>query len=234
MLEREYNQLPKQNRKVYDLVLKMCGGNISRFAAEIGTSNQVINRLFKIDSRRGKYPSVSRDVQGLCIAKYDLPHSYFTDDDKPAPQTSPYYDNATIEGGFGTGDGREVFTLDNAAGSVALPDMPTGADTPYIKVHGRSMVNPTDPEHSIPDGAMIALRPANHTALNEIHWGEVYAFLTDDGAMVKKVLPSTIEGNIVCASLNEQEGYSPFELPASKIIGGLYYVAGVVYAKRWK
>lgn len=234
MLEREYNQLPKQNRKVYDLVLKMCGGNISRFAAEIGTSNQVINRLFKIDSRRGKYPSVSRDVQGLCIAKYDLPHSYFTDDDKPTPQTSPYYDNATIEGGYGTGDGREVFTLDNAAGAVALPDMPLGADTPYIKVHGRSMVNPTDPEHSIPDGAMIALRPANHTALNEIHWGEVYAFLTEDGAMVKKVLPSTIEGNIVCASLNEQEGYSPFELPASKIIGGLYYVAGVVYAKRWK
>lgn len=234
MLEKDYKQLPKENRRLYDLVMRYADGNVSRFANDIGSTPQGINRIFKLDPRRGKYPQVSGEIQRLVISRYELPHNYFTQDEQPMVNTSPYYDNATIEGGMGIGDGREMFTLDNAAGSIALPDMPTGADTPYIKVHGRSMVNPTDPEHSIPDGAMIALRPANHTALNEIHWGEVYAFLTDDGAMVKKVLPSTIEGNIVCASLNEQEGYSPFELPASKIIGGLYYVAGVVYAKRWK
>ena len=234
MLEREYKQLPKANRRIYDLVIKFADGNVSKFASDIGSTPQGISRLFRIDPRRGKFPNVSQEIQASCIRTYELPHNYFTNDDKPLVETSPYYDNATIEGGYGTGDGQEVFALDNAAGSVALPDMPLGADTPYIKVHGRSMVNPADPEHSIPDGAMIALRPANHTELNEIHWGEVYAFLTEDGAMVKKVLPSTIEGNIVCASFNEQEGYSPFELPASKIIGGLYYVAGVVYAKRWK
>ena len=234
MLEREYNQLPRVNKRLYDLVLKFGSGNISRFAGEIGITSQAINRLFKLDAKRGKYPSVSQEIQRLCIQTFDLPHSYFTDEDRPLTATSPFYDNATIEGGHGTGDGSEIFSLDNATGSVVLPDMPVGADTPYIKVHGRSMVNPTDPEHSIPDGALIALRPANHNAINEIHWGEVYAFLTDDGAMVKKLLPSQLEGNIVCASLNENEGYVPFELPTSKIIGGLYYVAGVVYAKRWK
>ena len=234
MLEKDYKQLPKENRRLYDLVMRYADGNVSRFAADIGSTPQGINRIFKLDPRRGKYPQVSGEIQRLVINRYELPHNYFKQDESPVVNTSPYYDNATIEGGHGTGNGQEVFALNNAAGAVALPDMPLGADTPYIKVHGRSMVNPADPEHSIPDGAMIALRPANHTELNEIHWGKVYAFLTEDGAMVKKVLPSTIEGNIVCASFNEQEGYSPFELPASKIIGGLYYVAGVVYAKRWK
>ena len=236
MDSNEYIQLPTANKRLYDLILLKTGGNMSKFGELCDVTPQLIHRLFKIDPRRGKYPAISGEIQKKIIQTFSLANSYFTAPAKEELQVgcSPYFENATIEGGFGTGDGTESFSLENSAGVVNLPNMPIGTDIPYIKVHGRSMINPADPEHSIPDGAMLALRPANHTALNEIHWGEVYAFLTDEGAMVKKILPSEIEGNIVCASFNEGEGFMPFELPTSRIIGQLYYVAGVAWAKRWR
>lgn len=144
---------------------------------------------------------------------------------------SPFFDNATIEGGHGIGNGNEQFLSRMASAKVVLPNMPIGENIPYIQVHGRSMVNHKDPEHSIPDGAMIALQEANPP----IHWGEVYAFMTNDGPVVKKIQPSEVDGCISCVSFNTEEGYFPYEQLVNDIVGGkMYYVVGVVSAKRWK
>ena len=53
-----YEELPVANKKVYDLVQHYTDGNISMFAEYIGVTQQVLERIFRIDKRNGKYPKV--------------------------------------------------------------------------------------------------------------------------------------------------------------------------------
>lgn len=138
---------------------------------------------------------------------------------------SPYFDMSTIEGGKGAGNGNESFSLSNAAGYMYVPGLPNGDNIPYIQVHGNSMLNRSDQSHSIPEGSWIALSECTSTA---IHWGEVYAFMTYDGPIVKKLMPSEKDGCVSCVSFNVEDGYLPFDQPTSEIIGKLYKVVGVV------
>lgn len=55
--------LPPLNQRIKDLIGAECNGNISVFARKLGLdSSQIINRLFKIDKRSGKYPTPSTDI----------------------------------------------------------------------------------------------------------------------------------------------------------------------------
>lgn len=54
-----YDELPVQNKNIYDLVQEKSDGNVSVFADTIGVKRQVLERIFKKDKRNGKYPSVS-------------------------------------------------------------------------------------------------------------------------------------------------------------------------------
>jgi hypothetical protein len=92
------------------------------------------------------------------------------------------------------------------------------------------MVNRRDPAHSIPEGAWIGIQPSQSSV---IRWGEVYAVMTTDGPVVKKLMPSEREGYITCVSFNEEDGYLPYELPTNEIIQPLYKVVAVITAQRW-
>lgn len=225
----------KQRLIIY---LKEKGIGQKKFEISAGLSNGYINNLKSTPSVTmlpkilGACPDINKEW--LLTGVGDM---LVHDDNDEAPGTakgSPYFDLNTIEGGVGIGDGTEAFCADMAAGNVVLPDMPIGSDIPYIKVHGRSMINHKNPEHSIPSGSLIALKPANFSSLSNIHWGEVYAFMTTSGPVVKKVIPSDTPGCIKCVSFNEEEQYYPYDQPIDEIIGGMYYVLGVVYAQRWK
>ena len=136
----------------------------------------------------------------------------------------------TIQGGIGHGTGAEQMTKANAVGVMAVPGVPIGEGTPYIQVRGSSMVNRRDPAHSIPEGAWIGIQPSQSSV---IRWGEVYAVMTTDGPVVKKLMPSEREGYITCVSFNEEDGYLPYELPTNEIIQPLYKVVAVITAQRW-
>lgn len=136
----------------------------------------------------------------------------------------------TIQGGIGHGTGAEQMTKANAVGVMAVPGVPIGEGTPYIQVRGSSMVNRRDPAHSIPEGAWIGIQPSQSSV---IRWGEVYAVITTDGPVVKKLMPSDREGYITCVSFNEEDGYLPYELPTNEIIQPLYKVVAVITAQRW-
>lgn len=143
---------------------------------------------------------------------------------------SPCFDSATIQGGAAHGTGMEQLTRDMSIGMMSVPGMPVGANIPYIQVRGSSMVNRRDPAHSIPEGAWIGIRPSQSSA---IRWGEVYAIMTTDGPVVKKVMPSEHEGYITCVSYNEEDGFLPYELPTTEIIQPLYHIVAVITAKTW-
>ena len=148
--------------------------------------------------------------------------------------SSPCFDLATIQGGYGHGTGMEQITTEmaeQAVGRMQVPGLPTGSTIPYIQVRGNSMVNRRDPEHSIPEGAWIGVTPS---VSSTIRWGEVYALMTTDGPIVKKLMPSDKEGCIRCVSFNEEDGFLHFDLPTNEIITPIYNVLAVVTIKRWK
>lgn len=138
---------------------------------------------------------------------------------------SPYFSALTIQGGAPNGNGDEAFTLANMSGRILIPGLPMGNDIPYIRVRGNSMLNRNDTANSIPAGSIIGIRKCQSSV---IRWGEVYAFMTEDGPVVKKLLPSDDNEYVRCVSFNEEDGYYPFDLPKSEIIGSLYDVVAVI------
>lgn len=68
-MRRIDENLPLQQKKLLQLIEKKFNGNVSDFSRCIGKSQQVINRLFNIDKRSGKYPTISISIiQSVCDA----------------------------------------------------------------------------------------------------------------------------------------------------------------------
>ena len=85
-----------------------------------------------------------------------------------------------------------------------------GADF-AIQVQGDSMA----PEY--PSGSMILIKKINESAF--IEWGKVYVLDTENGSVVKKVVPSDKDGFIRCVSINPDPSYAPFDVPLSSVYG---------------
>lgn len=138
---------------------------------------------------------------------------------------SPYFNDVSVCGGQALGAGDEQAI--EPSGYMSVPGAPSNIF--FVKVRGNSMLNTKDPKHSIPDGSWIGLQRVTSSS---VHWGEIYAFMTSDGAMVKILRPSNKEGYVLCCSVNE--GYEPFEQSVEEILGGaLYHVRAVVNVNVW-
>lgn len=62
--------LPIENQRLKDVINHTCNGNISKFSNEIGVSQPRISRLFSIDRRSGRYPTISFDILQATINKF--------------------------------------------------------------------------------------------------------------------------------------------------------------------
>lgn len=149
---------------------------------------------------------------------------------KTDDSSSPCFDVATIQGGAAHGTGSEKIMPGMEVGRMLVPGLKTGNDIPYIQVKGDSMVNRKNPTRSIPEGAWVGVKPST---LSTIMWGEVYAIMTTDGPVVKKVMPGSDAEHITLVSYNEEDGFLPYELPTTEIIQPLYHIVAVVTAKTW-
>lgn len=211
---------------------------VKKLQALYGTNQKGVAELLGLSAQylsgviNGHYP-YSDDIK-IKISKLHLNEEQ---EKRPAitgSQGSPCFDLATIQGGAAHGTGMEQITtsmLDQAAGRMLAPGLPTGNNIPYILVRGNSMLNHKDPALSIPDGAWVGIKAST---LSTIRWGDVYAVMTTDGPIVKKIVPSDKENCIRCVSFNEEDGFMPFDLPYTDIIQPLYNVLAVVNIKLWK
>lgn len=199
----------------------------AEFGRSIGVSAAFVTSIRKsiqpdkIEAIKAAYPDLN--ITWLLTGEGDM---MVSDGDAVPTVASPAYGGQKLQGGSATG-----FTQERAevVGSVLLPGLPVGPDIPYFQVRGDSMVCHADPSKSIPAGAWVGVRAHQSQS---IRWGEVYAFNTLDGPMVKKLLPSDKgDDYIKCVSYNVEEGYHPFDIPKNEIIGQLYDVVAVVY---WK
>lgn len=84
-----------------------------------------------------------------------------------------------------------------------------------MQVSGDSM----SPEY--PNGSRIIIKKIDETSF--IEWGRVYVLDTNNGSVIKIIVPSDREDCVRCLSINKDPIYAPFDVPKSSI-NGIYRV----------
>lgn len=192
--------------------------NQRELAQFLGISPSYLSELVtgKKSDSEGKF---AEKLLGLCDGEEASP--------KLETQGNPYFEDFTIQGGYGHGDGKEQALAPD--GYMSVPGINRTEDIPFLRVRGQSMLNPNDPEHSIPPGSWVAVKKVIGGA---IRWGEVYVVMTVDGPIVKRLMPSDKTDCVRCVSFNDD--YPPFDLPIIDIMkDGIYIVKGVVNVQIW-
>ena len=186
--------MPYANKKVYELIQKETNGNVRAFAQSINVSQQSLNRIFCIDKRNGKYPSVSNEIKKGIIDVYGKDEIWFISDVNSGEgemlnSESSISSNDIKEGDYsgtlvydidatcGT-DQRDIsFTQDNIIGSVNLPGINKGSQ--IVRANGDSM------EPRIFDGNMVVIREIH--SWEDIFYGQMYLILLDEYRMIKYI-----------------------------------------------
>lgn len=94
---------------------------------------------------------------------------------------------------------------------ISIPGVPTDTEF-FVQASGHSMLNKDKPELSIPTGSLVGLCRIRGNVLN---WGEVYALSTNDGIMIKRLLPGE-DNSIRCISYNSGD-YPEFTIKRDDI-----------------
>lgn len=123
----------------------------------------------------------------------------------------PFFDTAAFECGP---EGFTTALQDFEADAELVLPVPAKGVMFAVRAHGRSMINVAEPSRSIGDNSVVVLRKVNDPSA--IRWGEVYALATDDGCIIKKVMPAG-DGQVRCVSFNSDE-YPDFYLTVG--VGG--------------
>jgi len=84
-----------------------------------------------------------------------------------------------------------------------------------LRVYGDSMVYNKQNKRNIYDQDIVMCKLWNERS--HIRWGEVYAIITVDGCIIKKIMQSEISGYIKCVSFNDKD-YPAYDIPLSEIL----------------
>lgn len=203
-----YDELPLPNKKVYDLVQHQTDGNVKLFAEYIGVTQQVLDRIFKKDSRNKKYPSVSEGIKEALKTKYKFGDEWFYKNE----QTGKAEYNEAV-------DSRPRIPYDAAAGTLTetingvtkyeCEQVPVISVFPKydftIRITGKSM----EPEYYA--GDEVACLKINEKQF--IQWGRVHVLDTTQGVVIKRIYEDG--DNIRCSSYNAE--FPDFSIPKDDI-----------------
>lgn len=244
-MKKDDEKLPLPTRKLAQLIDSKCNGNVSEFSMLIGKSQQVINRLFNIDKRSGKYPSLSDGtIQAVCRV-FNLERSYFYNalgDQGVYDVFSPTGNNKMDE----IRDSVSLMSYKVPNKNLGIPLIPTSAMAGVLG--GDSItINEWDIEdyYVIPafkksdfcirvDGDSMQpkylrgdILACTRVPLSNLwfQWGKIYIIDTRQGVLVKHVEKGTDDEHIKLVSDNPD--YKPFEIPTSELFG-LAIVNGVI------
>lgn len=208
--------------------LKEKGMSKSEFGRRIGVSRAYIQSMAKtigpdtLQKISMEFPEL--DITWLLTGSRSAPDavpSYFAAEPFTAGHEKgsqsegvPFFDIEAASCGALSGFG-EAFTSNNIAGRIVIPNMTYKEGDIFIKTQGRSMIDTVHPELSIPEGAMVLVRPWR---ANYIQWGEIYCIMTADGYAVKRLKPGADDDHISCVSADD-DNYPAYELLRSDIVG---------------
>lgn len=235
--------LPYANRKVYELIQEVTNGNVRAFAKSINVSQQRLNRIFCIDKRSGKYPSISDDIKQGIIDAYDKDEIWFITDKgntiltgegemlkekQEMPLLSSGKDRAVISYENGVPYYDEDFVLGfNELGFPAsenpqfLVQMPKYSNaTLWCNATGHSM------EPEINSGDVIALKLIEDSSF--LLTGDLYAIVTTNGLRTIKRLGKGRDDNHY-RLIPTNKDYEEQEIP-KKMILKVYKVLGNLHS----
>lgn len=216
--------MPYANKKVYELIQKETNGNVRAFAQSINVSQQSLNRIFCIDKRNGKYPSVSNEIKKGIIDVYGKDEIWFISDVNSGEgemlnSESSISPNDIKEGDYsgtlvydidatcGTEQRDIFFTQDNIIGSVNLPGINKGSR--IVRANGDSM------EPRIFDGNMVVIREIH--SWEDIFYGQMYLILLDEYRMIKYIRRYEPDEDNYIILRSENPQYDDIKLHKGKI-----------------
>lgn len=118
--------------------------------------------------------------------------------------------------GFGTAESVQVFE-NQLTERYVIPEF-TGKVDFFIRVYGTSMY----PKYN--SGDIVACKRIE--SLSFVQWNKTYVLDTTQGALVKRLIKSSVSGNIVCRSDNKD--YPDFELEINSDIHAIALIIGVI------
>jgi SOS-response transcriptional repressor LexA len=219
-------ELPSDNLAVYQLVNKESGGIIKDFALKLDVPPQTIQRLFKVDKRTGRYPSVTAEMKDKIANAYGLQDGWC---EEMSDNLRKSNDNPN---GLNVGSAALVKTpqrprILNYAMAGHLSD-----ELEEIKEY--APVNPLMPDYdctiiirgdsmepTYQSGDEIALRDVTKTGF--IQWGAPHVMDTTQGIVLKRLYDDP--KGIKCVSDNKM--YEPFVVPKSEVYH-IYRIVGFV------
>lgn len=167
-----------------------------------GFGEQKLNNVLKA------YPQLNREW--LLYGEGEMLNEQATPTKKE--EGIPFLDGEQVRAGALSGYGQPLTTVD----TIRLPELSWREGDFAVKANGRSMLDPLHPEYSIPDGAIVVLRPWMD---RNIHWGEMYCIYTYEGYAIKRIMRGDDDEHIKCVSNNEAEGFEPYQVEHDSILG---------------
>lgn len=150
---------------------------------------------------------------------------------KPHYESANYKPRPFIDVIYGTLGVPNGFALAVRADECEQISIPFISDYDFsIKGRGDSMINRKNPDRSICDSDLIACKLWK--SRSHVQWGQVYALATSQGVIVKQIKESEKEGCIKCVSFNEEDGYSPYDIPVEEIYDWALVVS-VTHTSKW-
>lgn len=216
----------KENRRIF---------NDADFATSIGKARSYISEV-----KSGKRPLTEQFVLQICSAFPELSKSWLlTGEGAMLVDLSPSEvkkNSSDVEKTTSEEKLKQIPILPISAQGGSLNDFTHSvrkydcewmsspiSDADFaIEVAGDSMA----PEY--PAGARVLIKRINESAF--IEWGKVFVIDTENGMVLKKVVPADDDNCIRCVSINPHPNYAPFNIPKTSIYG-MYVVLGM-YAKK--
>lgn len=192
-----YKELPLPNKKVYDLVQQETDGNVSLFSDNIGVQQQSLDRIFKTDSRSGKYPSVSDAIKDAIKSKYGFKDDWFYKDEESGGVACVGSHKTLPRIPYDAAAGTLTDTIDGVT-EYECEQIPVICIFPKydftIRITGRSM----EPEYLA--GDEVACLRINQCEF--IQWGRVHVLDTTQGVVIKRIYDKG--DSILCRSYNPE------------------------------
>lgn len=130
-----FEDFPTANKNIYKLVLDKYDGNVSAFSKSINIQQQKIDRLFRLDKRNGKYPTVSDEIINAVIESHQISKASLVLEEKDE-NTSNINDNplrAELELPYlTTAAGISYFKMPGGKFIMKVPTVPVYAYAKYI------------------------------------------------------------------------------------------------------
>ncbi len=233
-LKKKYDKLPESNKRLLQLIDYKAKGSIYKFAQSIGLSHQLINRLFNIDKRSGKYPELSYKIIDAIANKFadvnlnwlitgkgpmlrDEPartpeqeqiQTFTRPTDHPVPvQDIPLYD---IRGSAGLSllySAQKAVPLE----TIRIPNLP--------KVDGAIFITGDSMYPVLKAGDIVVFRKINDIPAG-ILWGEIYILdldLDGDQLVTVKYVQKSDRGSDWIKLVSQNEHHQDKDVPLSAV-----------------